>query len=95
MTATVLAPVAPQMLDELNAIDARVREHLSELLDLFEAEAPVYARRYAASILTAPARGGSGPRPPVGMHNQLAKCIREIVMDELAAQRYVPARHLR
>lgn len=78
------------LIDELNAVDQRVREHLSELLSVFEREAPGYARRYAQWAMTSASM--NGPTRPTAMHPEVARAIRDIVMDELHVRRRVPAR---
>ena len=82
---------APALAAELNDVDARVSEHLAELVELFDRHGRSYARSYAEAVLTRPARV-QGPAAPAGMHPKLAAAIRDIVMDELAVRRRVPAR---
>jgi hypothetical protein len=81
----------PDLMGELNEVDAQVREHLAELLDVFDREGGRYARSYAESVLTRPARM-TGPRVPNGLHSKVAAAIRDIVMDELSVRRRIPAR---
>lgn len=87
--AAIHPPPAP-LLDELNDVDQRVREHLSELLTVFEREGPGYARRYAKWAMTSASM--HGPTRPAAMHPEVARAIRDIVMDELHVRRRVPVR---
>lgn len=64
------------------SLEEIVLEELGEHLDAADKLAAVYARQYIASL-----RGGKRVLPPVGLHPDLAKLVRDVALDAVAIQR--------
>lgn len=73
------------MTPELCAVLARVQEELGVQLDALDRIGGEYARQYAWAATTRPTL--TGPPRPVELRPEMGKMIRELVLDELAAQR--------
>ena len=82
---TAIQP-APDVMGELNAIKAAVREQLGELLDTLDTDGGRYADTYAAWFVASAARR-TGPPPPPALAGQPAALIRGLVQDVAYAVR--------
>lgn len=72
------------------AIFAPIAEELGELVELLEKKGLVYARAYLEHVRSG--AQGYPPRAPLGMHRDVAKAVRDVVLDHCANARYTAGR---
>lgn len=78
--------MTPDLLEVLNAADARGSEWLGDMLDVIERDGRRYFRECAQIALTCgPSR--KSPAKPAGMPREVAHAIREQAYDEVLAAR--------
>jgi hypothetical protein len=73
-----------------SAIFAPIAEELLEMVDVLEREGAVYARAYLEHLRSG--GQGYGPHAPLGMHKDVARAVRDVVMDHAMNARFTAGR---